>query len=259
MTEFNDYPCVNMVFPAFSDRAVEALKDFLEPNGELLPIKSKTKTQFFIYNILKVSDALDRKNSEMEFWCDPPTTADGIDHFAFHEAKLQPLSIFRIREEPVMVLVTNTFVDRVHECGLQGFSFRKLWPLPRGVDWQLLPELDADGRKDLKQETLVLQLPLPSKGKAAAVLRIAKFEDEMDGKLAAKRVNSKYYGSYEGHEQVKNVYRMFFSTPDAGKLLKFIRAEIDALQWSPSIAACLRNGPMYAEDAPEKTVLIERK
>ena len=32
---FNDYPCINLTHPVFSSRAVEALRDLLEPNGEL--------------------------------------------------------------------------------------------------------------------------------------------------------------------------------------------------------------------------------
>ena len=35
---FNDYPCINMSRPAFSQRAVDLLRDVLEPNGEPLMI-----------------------------------------------------------------------------------------------------------------------------------------------------------------------------------------------------------------------------
>ena len=35
---FNDYPCINLIYPAFSKRACEGLHEFLEPNGELLPL-----------------------------------------------------------------------------------------------------------------------------------------------------------------------------------------------------------------------------
>jgi hypothetical protein len=36
VAEFNDYPGVDMVLPAFSERAVKSLGSLLEPNGELL-------------------------------------------------------------------------------------------------------------------------------------------------------------------------------------------------------------------------------
>jgi hypothetical protein len=31
--KFNDYPCINLSRPAFSQRAVDMLRDVLEPNG----------------------------------------------------------------------------------------------------------------------------------------------------------------------------------------------------------------------------------
>ena len=37
---FHDYPATELV-PCFSQRAVDALRDVLEPNGELLPAKTK--------------------------------------------------------------------------------------------------------------------------------------------------------------------------------------------------------------------------
>ena len=37
--KFNDFPCIGLM-PAFSERAINALRDLLEPNGELLPLKS---------------------------------------------------------------------------------------------------------------------------------------------------------------------------------------------------------------------------
>src|SRR2546427_8710208 len=54
--KFNDYPALGVV-PAFSDRAVNALRDFLEPNGELLPLDSDLGT-YFAYNLLTTVDVL---------------------------------------------------------------------------------------------------------------------------------------------------------------------------------------------------------
>ena len=55
---FNDFPCVNMMLPVFSHRACDVLKDFLEPNGELLPLDSDLG-QYYLFNITKIIDALD--------------------------------------------------------------------------------------------------------------------------------------------------------------------------------------------------------
>lgn len=38
---FNDCPGVNLTSLAFSQRAVDMLRDILEPNGELLPLRHK--------------------------------------------------------------------------------------------------------------------------------------------------------------------------------------------------------------------------
>src|SRR5690606_12140339 len=75
VAEYNDYPGIDMIIPAFSQRAVEALRSLLEPNGEILPLVTHTETKYFVYNILTISDALDHCESECEFWSAPPTTA----------------------------------------------------------------------------------------------------------------------------------------------------------------------------------------
>src|SRR5258707_1021726 len=57
---FNDYPCVDLIIPAFSRRAVDALRDFIEPNGELLPLVSPVG-EYFAYNTTTVADILDHE------------------------------------------------------------------------------------------------------------------------------------------------------------------------------------------------------
>ena len=41
---YNDYPCCNLLIPAFSERAVEAMRGLLETNGELLSLISPLGT-----------------------------------------------------------------------------------------------------------------------------------------------------------------------------------------------------------------------
>ncbi len=133
---YQDFPGIDMVLPAFSRRACDVLKDFLEPNGELLPLDSKIG-EYYFYNVTTVVDALDLAKSKCDFWCDPPTTAVEIDYFAFHEERLFGTSIFRIVELPIYTIVTKAFVNRVHDGGLHGFQFDKIWPFPEGVNWRL--------------------------------------------------------------------------------------------------------------------------
>ena len=56
---FNDYPCVDLIVPAFSRKAVDALRNLLEPNGELLPLVAEVG-EYFAYNITTVADILDQ-------------------------------------------------------------------------------------------------------------------------------------------------------------------------------------------------------
>ncbi|MCW8880585.1 MAG: hypothetical protein OQJ89_11760 [Kangiellaceae bacterium] len=132
---YNDFPGLDLLYPAFSKRAVTVLKDLLEPNGEILPLDSD-KGEYFFYNITSIQDALDLEHSKCDFWCDPPTTAVDIDYFAFDKQRLKNLPIFRIIEKSIFTIVSDEFVNRVKENKLNGFVFRKIWPLEKGEYWR---------------------------------------------------------------------------------------------------------------------------
>ncbi|OVE77773.1 hypothetical protein BVX99_01750 [bacterium F16] len=131
----NDFPGLDMALPAFSARACKCLESFLLPNGELLPLNSKVG-EYFFYNITTIADVLNSQESVCEFWCDPPTTAVEIEHFAFDESKLGSLTIFRIPQFPMSAIVTDEFVDAVYANSLNGFEFTKIWPFERGQKWR---------------------------------------------------------------------------------------------------------------------------
>jgi hypothetical protein len=125
----NDYPCVNLTIPAFSRRAVNALRDFLEPNGELLPLVSPVG-EYYAYNITTVVDLLDHERSDIDWYSGPHDIALHIRRYECIPEKLTGLSIFRLVEKPAYTFVHQVFVDRVREHGLQGFHFKRLWPVP---------------------------------------------------------------------------------------------------------------------------------
>ncbi len=228
VAEFNDFPGIDMVLPAFSQRAVDALKDLLEPNGEILPLRSNTKTKFYFYNILNIANVLNKSRSVCEFWCRPPTTAVDIEHFEFHKNKVQELSIFRIPQLPVYTFVTNVFVDRVNACGLTGFDFTKVWPLPKSVDWRMQGKKAWKKRMQLKKETVVVRLPLS--GSAGERQKIRRLEKTFDETLLPSDM-TKYVGVYEGSDEVDNEFRMYFSCPNAKKLFNQIQGKIEQLSW----------------------------
>ena len=120
----NDYPCVDLVIPAFSKRAVESLRGFLETNGELLPLKVR-QGNFFAYNLTTVADILDEEKSFLKLARDG-VTATRIDKWVFKKNDISSRvpSVFRIPQRPLDILVTKEFVDRVTSNGLRGFVFR---------------------------------------------------------------------------------------------------------------------------------------
>jgi hypothetical protein len=128
----NDYPCVNLTIPAFSRRAVDALRDFLEPNGELLPLVSPVG-EYYAYNITTVVDILDHERSEIEWYNEKHDIALHISRYECLPGKLTGLSIFRLVEKPAYPFVHQVFVDRVRQHGLREFHFKRLWPLRGGV------------------------------------------------------------------------------------------------------------------------------
>ena len=252
---FNDYPGVDMVLPAFSQRAVDVLRDLLEPNGEILSLAAKTETKYYLFNILTISDALDVSASKCEFWCDPPTTATSIDAFAFDSHKLQGLSIFRIFQLPMSVLVTNKFVDRVEVFGLNGFDLTRIWPLEPNVNWRRqAPNEDWQKRRKLNQETLVVNIPFT--GKTGESRAIEVFEDSVDARLRPVGLLDEYVGAYEGHDLLDGVHRMFFSCPNADRLFAFLQEEIKAMKWPSGVEVYRRYGRLFDKDAPQRVNMI---
>jgi hypothetical protein len=126
------------VEPVFSERAVEALRDLLQSNGELLPLLCDEGT-YHVFNTTTVVDALDEQRSEFKplqeldpdlFWKAPPDEM-GITRHEFFSDKVADLSIFRIpfgsNYAENYPLVTDRFVQRVAASGLKGFEFQLLW------------------------------------------------------------------------------------------------------------------------------------
>jgi len=253
---FNDYPGIDLLFPAFSQNAVNHLREFLEPNGELLPVRSDLKQQYFFYNITTVSDALDHSDSECTFFRNPPTVASSIDYFAFDAKKLEGLSIFRLRELPTSVIVSDEFVQRVETSGLNGFSFTNIWPLPRGVHWRSAASEKRGNdfeNASLKKETFVIILPLKGlKPSASERKRITKIEDELDAQLVNEGLNRPYFGSYEGSDVANNEFRIFLTTPDVVRLEKKLKAWVESLP--RPIQVIKRFGQLHDPHALEKTV-----
>ena len=110
----------------FDNRAVVALADILEANGELLPLvyEGKDDLQYVAFNTTTVIDALDEANSEVERFRNGKIMV--IDKYEFDAEKLKGATIFRIPQQ-LRVYVTDEFMRRVEEAGLTGFGCVPLW------------------------------------------------------------------------------------------------------------------------------------
>ncbi|MBI1375240.1 MAG: hypothetical protein GC159_21185 [Phycisphaera sp.] len=140
----NDYPAAGSI-PIFSERAVSALKDLLDANGELLRCDHPLDAgSYWAYNVTTVCDTLDLEKSTID-----PRGAQNIRHHEFHAGRLAGNSIFKIPQSPFDVYVAQPFVNRVVAHNLEGFWFKKVWPLSHGTNWR------RHAREELKKHSAV--------------------------------------------------------------------------------------------------------
>jgi hypothetical protein len=109
-------------FPLFGERSVNALKEMLEDNGELLPALCD-EAPYWYYNATKLLPALDESRSE--FYGAPRQ----IQRYVFQVDPLKDASIFKIPQKAkgTRMFVTETFVERVKAAGLTGFEPLLVW------------------------------------------------------------------------------------------------------------------------------------
>lgn len=126
VTSSNDFPCCEFHVPVFSNAAAKSLRDMLEPNGELLPVRS-TVGKFFAFQSRTLVDGLidPSKTTGDRMYPGSPIFYN-IEKYAFRRLPKIIPPIFRLRENPSPILVTLEFADRVRAEGLRGFDFRQL-------------------------------------------------------------------------------------------------------------------------------------
>lgn len=121
-----DFPYLGSIIPILSERAVEELRDVLESNGEVLPLDCTDGT-YYAYNILTAIDALDEEKSDVERF---PSSGRImlVNRYEFFSEKLEDAVLFTLSgRSKANVFVTDEFVTRVHQAGLLGFEFRRVW------------------------------------------------------------------------------------------------------------------------------------
>lgn len=120
-----DYPCIGMMAPCFSRRAVDCLKPMLLENGELLEVESDYGV-YYAYNVLTIADVLDAEKCIGLRRSSCPTLFTAMDRFVLRQDVEALPAIFRVPELISHYFVNSAFVDRVKECQLKGFMFVEL-------------------------------------------------------------------------------------------------------------------------------------
>jgi len=254
---FNDYPCLELVTPVFSKRAVDALGDILIRNGELLPLRT-SKGEYFAFNLKTIRNALDLRKSILTR-TSPERTAVSIEYFSFKNASLRDTTIFRVPENPNIELVTNAFKERVESSCLNGFNLIPVWPLPEGADWRMEEAARRKKSKSLKLvgESLILRLrlkkPKPSpkeKGLAADI------ENSLRTVLKVTSLEQPYWGSIEVTEFEDGECRIFCSCPSADQIIELLSDWFKAVSWENDFDIVKRNGNLFDKKAKEKRIQI---
>jgi hypothetical protein len=121
----SDFPWLGSDALVMRRKAVEALRDLLDSNGEVLALSTDDGVELFVLNA-QVIDALDEPNSSLLKF--PGTNRImRIRKCAFVVRAVEGVDIFRLPHRASSTYVSGRFVERVLEAGLKGLEFKKVW------------------------------------------------------------------------------------------------------------------------------------
>lgn len=136
----SDSPPCNTALRILSRRALEALRDLIEPSCEILPLESALG-DFYAINCLAQVDCVDLAKSDFRTY-DSGRVAQ-MYTWVFEPDRLPNVHVFRTPESFQTFLVSPTFMARVREHRLLGFMFYTLWSETGGG----VPQRRAIGQK----------------------------------------------------------------------------------------------------------------
>lgn len=121
----SDFPWLGSHALIMRRAAVDALRDILDANGEVLPLSTDDGLELFVLNA-RIVDALDEANSSlMKF---PGTDRImRIKRIAFVTSKIEGIDLFRLPHRASSTYVSERFVERVRAAGLRALVFNKVW------------------------------------------------------------------------------------------------------------------------------------
>ena len=263
VVSFNDYPCCSFM-PAFSARAVEFLSGLLEPHGELLRLRSD-RGNFFAFNTTTIgTNLLDLDLSVYEPTPPGAQPFTEIRKYVFRSSAVEPLSIFRLREEPNSILVTNRFRNLVLASGLKGFCFWKLWPLKENEDWR---ELQKQQKKSLsrfiqingkhheaKEATVAVRFPARCLSNNKYSPLPTEIDPQLNAELLLHTPDEEYFGQTEGFELREDACDKLISCPHTGRLIDRLRPLLSSFVSKFGATVWESHSPFWAELLPLEQV-----
>ena len=109
--------------PVVSEKCKEALEPSISPYVEFLPLINLRKNTYFAVNVIFLAEALDLDNSDILYAPDDPNVILSVHKYVLHKDKIPHAPIFKVKEWPSEVLVTQDFIDLVEKHGLEGAEF----------------------------------------------------------------------------------------------------------------------------------------
>jgi len=111
-----------------SGPALEVLDDLLVGRGELLPLDVTGGEEYYVFNVTRLSEALDEEESELVYF-ESSGRLMAIERFEFDPDSLVGETVFKLAQKPKgHEYVTDAFRRRVEEGGLTGFVWdRRVW------------------------------------------------------------------------------------------------------------------------------------
>jgi hypothetical protein len=117
----SDFPWLGGHALVMRRSAVDALRDLLDANGEVLPLSTTDGVELFVLNA-RVVDALDEARSSLRRF---PSSGRimSIDKPVFVPSAIEGRDLFRLPHRAMPTYVSERFVERVREAGLKGIDF----------------------------------------------------------------------------------------------------------------------------------------
>jgi hypothetical protein len=112
-------------FLIFSATAFDVLFRFLDGEGEVLPVIAPVEGMKGFHVTRVVDGAVDLSKSKFKVYAE----ATVFNKIVLLEDKVQGVDIFRIKEKPATVFVSERFKDAVLSGKLKGFDFEEIIPL----------------------------------------------------------------------------------------------------------------------------------